>query len=150
MPKLATPLTEVQIANLKPRAKRYSLGDGKGLYILVMPSGDKYWRMGATHLGKETTLSGGVYPKVSLLAARQWRESMQNLIDAGIKPNEQKREQRKQLQAAKSKPPQLQFIINDQGGMVIETYTNRLVLSASQAAALKAFLMATPNISGDD
>ena len=120
MPKLATPLTETQIVNLKPRTKRYCLGDGKGLYLLVMPSGDKYWRMGATHLGKETTLSGGMHPEVSLLAARQWRESMQNLIDAGIKPNVQKREQRMQLQAAKSKPSKLQFVINDQGGMVID------------------------------
>jgi len=150
MPKLATPLTEKQIASLLPRAKQYSLGDGKGLYLLVMPSGKKYWRMGANRFGKETTLAGGVYPKVSLIAARQWRESMQKLIDAGIHPNDQKREQRKQLQAAKPKTPKLQFFINDQGGMVIETYTSRLVLSASQRLALKAFMLATPNASLED
>jgi hypothetical protein len=145
MPKIAPPLTEKQIDGLLPRAKQYTLGDGKGLYLLILPSGDKYWRMGANRLDKETTLSGGKYPKVSLSAARQWREEMQKLVDAGINPNIQKREQRKQLQATKPKTPKLQFFINDQGGMVIETYTSRLTLSSSQTVALRAFLNSTPH-----
>ena len=145
MPKLAKPLTDEKIISLLPRAKPYTLGDGKGLYLLIMPSGDKYWRMGANHLNKETTLSGGKYPKTSLSDARKWREEMQKLIDDGINPNHQKREQRKQLQLAKPKTPKLQFFINDHGGMTIETYTSRLVLSVTQVVALKAFLLATPD-----
>lgn len=150
MPKLATPLTEKQIDSLLPRAKQYSLGDGKGLYLLVMPSGKKYWRMGAKRLGKETTLAGGVYPKVSLNAAREWRESMEKLIDAGVNPNDQKREQRKQLQTVKPKTPKLQFFVNERGSVTIETYTSRMVLSLSQVEALKVFLMATPDTSRED
>jgi len=145
MPKLAIPLTDNQIIALPPRAKPYTLGDGKGLYLLILPSGDKYWRMGTNRLNKETTLSGGKYPKTSLTDARKWRDEMQRLIDAGINPNERKREQRKQLQISKPKTPKLQFFLNDRGGMTIETYTSRLLLSATQVVALRAFLLAKPD-----
>ncbi|WP_211443436.1 Arm DNA-binding domain-containing protein [Collimonas humicola] len=56
MPKLATPLTETQIAELKPRAKRYKIGGGHGLYILVEPTGIKRWQMVYKRQGMETSL----------------------------------------------------------------------------------------------
>ncbi|WP_150119764.1 Arm DNA-binding domain-containing protein [Collimonas pratensis] len=56
MPKLATPLTETQIAELKPRPKRYKIGDGHGLYILVEPTGIKRWQMVYKRQGMETSL----------------------------------------------------------------------------------------------
>ena len=46
MPKLATPLTDVQPRTAKARAKPYKLTDGGGLYLLIKPDGAKYWRMG--------------------------------------------------------------------------------------------------------
>ena len=45
MPKLATPLTDIQVKNSKPKASPYRLTDGGGLYLLVNPDGAKYWRM---------------------------------------------------------------------------------------------------------
>ncbi|HWT39110.1 MAG TPA: Arm DNA-binding domain-containing protein, partial [Paraburkholderia sp.] len=44
MPKLATPLSESHIRSLQPRATRYSVADGKGLILEVMPTGKKVWR----------------------------------------------------------------------------------------------------------
>jgi len=45
MPKLAIPLTDIQVKNAKPKDKLYRLTDGGGLYLLINPDGAKYWRM---------------------------------------------------------------------------------------------------------
>lgn len=45
MPKLATPLTDIQVRNAKPKEKPYTLADGGGMYLEVMPTGSKIWRM---------------------------------------------------------------------------------------------------------
>ena len=39
MPKLATPLSDVQARTAKPKDKQYKLTDGGGLYLLVKPTG---------------------------------------------------------------------------------------------------------------
>jgi hypothetical protein len=44
MPKAATPLSETQIRAMEPRATRYSVADGNGLVLEVMPTGTKVWR----------------------------------------------------------------------------------------------------------
>lgn len=33
MPKIATPLTDIQIKNAKPKEKAYKLADGGGMYL---------------------------------------------------------------------------------------------------------------------
>ena len=44
MPKICTPLTDTAIRNAKPRDKTYTLGDGEGMYLEIMPNGTKFWR----------------------------------------------------------------------------------------------------------
>ncbi|WP_155238062.1 Arm DNA-binding domain-containing protein, partial [Kingella kingae] len=34
-----------QIKKAKPHEKPYKLADGKGLYLLITPTGGKYWRL---------------------------------------------------------------------------------------------------------
>ena len=34
-----------QVDTAKPREKAYQLADGAGLYLEVVPSGSRYWRM---------------------------------------------------------------------------------------------------------
>jgi hypothetical protein len=41
MPKLATPLTDIQPRTAKPKAKPYKLTDGGGLFLLVNGSGKR-------------------------------------------------------------------------------------------------------------
>jgi hypothetical protein len=45
MPKLATPLIDIQVKNAKPKDKIYTLADGGGMYLEIAPSGSKIWRM---------------------------------------------------------------------------------------------------------
>ena len=82
------PLTNTAIRNAKPRAKRYRLFDGQGLYIEVAPSGGKWWRLKYRILGKEKRLSLGVYPEVSLKDAREKRDQARRSLSEGADPIE--------------------------------------------------------------
>jgi hypothetical protein len=48
------------------KEKSYKLKDGKGLYILTHKHGSKYWRLRYLFLDKESMVSLGVYPQVTL------------------------------------------------------------------------------------
>ncbi|MFC3106914.1 tyrosine-type recombinase/integrase [Undibacterium arcticum] len=91
MPKLATPLTDIQPRTAKPKAKPYKLTDGGGLHLLVKPDGAKYWRMGYRFAGVERTLAFGKYPDVSLADARRARSAARDQINTGIDPAQAKR-----------------------------------------------------------
>ena len=86
MPKLATPLTDKQPFNAKPKVKPYKLSDGGGLYLLVNPDGAKYWRMDYRLSSTRRTAAFGKYPQVSLSDARKKRAAARALIDEGIDP----------------------------------------------------------------
>ncbi len=76
-----------QVKNAKPKSKQYKLSDGGGMYLLVHPNGSRYWRMGYRFGGKQKTLSLGVYPAVSLLVAREKRDTAKKLISQKIDPS---------------------------------------------------------------
>lgn len=48
----------------------YKLFDGKGLFLLISPSGSKGWRFKYRFCGREKLISLGTYPEVSLAEAR--------------------------------------------------------------------------------
>jgi integrase len=92
MPKLATPLTDIQVKTAKPKDKPYTLADGGGMYLEVMPSGSKIWRMSyRQENGKNNRLTFGAYPEVSLLDARKKRLDAKKLKAAGNDPAQAKR-----------------------------------------------------------
>lgn len=84
-------LTVKEIDSAKPKDKPYKLADGDGLYIHVMPSGARYWRMKYRMAGKEKLLSFGVYPEVRPLEARDKAKAARDLIRAGTDPSEDKK-----------------------------------------------------------
>jgi len=87
MPKLATPLTDIQIKNAKPKDKPYTLADGGGMYLEVMPTGSKIWRMAYRQAnGKNNRLTFGPYPEVSLLDARAKRMDARKVKASGLDP----------------------------------------------------------------
>lgn len=101
MPKLISPLTDIQIRNAKPKDKPYKLADGGGLYVEVMPGGAKLWRMKVRQAsGKESRLSFGAYPAVSLLKARSERGRAKEQQAVGIDPAQNKRLQKLQKKVA--------------------------------------------------
>ena len=87
MAKIIPPLTELQVKNAKPRQKSYKLFDGGGLYVEVMPSGSRIWRMKFRQSnGKENTLTFGPYPEISIIQARAKRMEARRLKLQGIDP----------------------------------------------------------------
>jgi integrase len=81
-------LSDAKARNAKPRAKPYKISDGGGLFLLIKPSGSKYWRLRYFFCGKEKTLALGVYPIVTLADARERRTQAQKLLAAGNDPGE--------------------------------------------------------------
>lgn len=88
------PLTDRQIKAAKPREKKYKLADEKGMFLEVRPNGSKYWRMKYRFQGKEKLAAFGVYPDVSLAAAREQRDSARQQLAQGIDPGATKRAQK--------------------------------------------------------
>lgn len=80
-------LTAVQVKQAKPKPKPYKLADGKGLYLLVNPSGTRWWRLAYRYGGKQKTISMGTFPDTSLADARQNREAARKLLRDGIDPS---------------------------------------------------------------
>ncbi|WP_443640111.1 Arm DNA-binding domain-containing protein [Candidatus Njordibacter sp. Uisw_039] len=93
-------LTDIQIRQSKPKDKSYKLSDGKGLFLLVTPTGARYWRLKYRIAGKEKLLSFGVYPSISLKKARKACTDAKDLLEQGIDPSQAKKAKKvEQLQA---------------------------------------------------
>jgi len=95
-------LNTLAIKTAKPKAKKYRLPDGSGLYLEITPSGGKLWRMKYRFLKKEKLLSFGAFPTISLKDARLLKEQAKKLLGNDIDPAAFKKEQ-KQSQLADAK-----------------------------------------------
>jgi len=94
-------LSDTKIRSAKPRITQYKLYDERGLYMIVKPTGAKYWRFKYAFGGKEQSLAFGVYPDVPLALARQRRDDARKMVAAGKNPQQVKKdEKRKQIMAA--------------------------------------------------
>ena len=80
------PLTDTAIKKAKPGDKPVKLSDGKGMYLLVNPTGSKLWRWKYRVLGKEKVMSLGAYPDVSLAQAREGVDKARKILAAGDDP----------------------------------------------------------------
>ena len=85
------PLTDTAIKNATSTAKPFKLFDERGLFLLVTPSGGKWWRLKYRHDAKEKMLSMVVYPDVPLKAARDRRDTARKLLADGIDPGEHRK-----------------------------------------------------------
>jgi len=63
------------------------LTDGGGLYLLLNPTGSRWWRFDYRYLGKRQTLSLGTYPDTGLADARAKRDEERKRLIAGINPS---------------------------------------------------------------
>ncbi|KGB98415.1 hypothetical protein DM43_3919 [Burkholderia cepacia] len=61
------------------------------MYLEVMPSGSKYWCQKYRVDGKEKRVALGVYPAVSILAARKARDEATVQLRAGLDPSHEKK-----------------------------------------------------------
>jgi len=84
--------TRTTLSDARCRQAKFSpeggnkLFDGGGLYLELMPSGTKKWRLKYRFGGKENRLTFGSYPMVGLATARERREAAKAQIAAGDDP----------------------------------------------------------------
>ncbi len=92
MPRQTKPLTATEVKNAKPKEKEYSLVDGQGLKLRVLPSGSKQWQLNYYRPTnrKRANLNLGRYPDVSLVQARKSAQEARELIAQEIDPQEHK------------------------------------------------------------
>lgn len=81
------PLTDIAVRNARPDDRPRKIADGNGLYLHVTPAGAKYWRLKYRFDGREKLLGLGVYPDVSLAAARKRRDAARTLLAEGTDPS---------------------------------------------------------------
>src|SRR5262249_13912252 len=74
--------------------------DERGLFLLLAPSGGRWWRFRYSFAGKEKLLSLGTYPDVSLKEARDARDDARKLVAKAIDPSAARREERRAKQVA--------------------------------------------------
>lgn len=84
-------LTELAARKAKPKAKPYKLTDAAALYLEVMPTGAKYWRLQYRYAGRPKRLALGVFPEVSLADARAKRDAARAVIREGRDPSAERK-----------------------------------------------------------
>lgn len=84
-------LRDRDIKNIKPQDKAKKYPDEGGLFLYVSATGKKYWKMRFFVDGKETTITFGQYPAISLAQARLERDRVKIALANGINPNQKKK-----------------------------------------------------------
>ena len=80
-------LTDAKITRTAPADKPIKLRDDRGLYLILRPSGARWWRWDYRFRGKRKTLSFGVYPEVRLADARDRRDDARRILRDGLDPS---------------------------------------------------------------
>ncbi len=63
-------LNDTKLRSIKAETKAQKFTDGEGLYLYVLPSGGKSWKIDYSFEGKRKTFTLGLYPIVTLASAR--------------------------------------------------------------------------------
>ena len=90
-------LTDAQVRKIKPLDKKKRYSDEKGLYLEVTPSGGRFWRLKYRFNGRESTLTIGSYPEISLAQARRARDEARIQLYNNIDPNAVKTQRLQQM-----------------------------------------------------
>jgi len=85
------PVSRRGLSGLRARRHSRKVSTGRGLYLLLMPRGGKYWRYNYTFDGKRKTLALGVYPDVPAALAKKRHQDARSQLARGIDPMVRKR-----------------------------------------------------------
>ncbi|MDE1209474.1 Arm DNA-binding domain-containing protein [Vibrio aestuarianus] len=101
MGKLATPLTDKKIQNIKPTNKEQVLSDGSGLQLRITPNGTKTWHLvyKSPTTGKRVALTLGVLKPLSLANARRKARAYRELIAQDVDPRNYLKEEKQKHEA---------------------------------------------------
>ncbi len=95
-------LSDARVRQTKAEGKAVRLSDGDGLYLLVQPSGSKWWRFDYRLNGRRNTISFGTYPEVPLALARKRRAEAREQVAAGVDPCQHRRQLRQRAASART------------------------------------------------
>ena len=84
-------LSDAAIRRAKHGSSPKKLGDEKGLFLLLQPSGGKLWRLKYRFAGTEVKFGLGRYPDVTLQEARRRRDDARALLSRGVDPRAQRK-----------------------------------------------------------
>ena len=87
-------LTDTSVRQARSTGKDHTVADSNGLALLVRANGTKSWDFRFYWAGKQSRISLGTYPEVSLKEARQRREEARALIARSIDPRVHRRQTR--------------------------------------------------------
>ena len=79
---------------MKPAERTYRVADGRGMFVEITPTGSKRWRLAYRFAGKQKLVSLGLFPDVSLAAARRAMSECKALLREGYDPAAVRRESR--------------------------------------------------------
>ncbi len=80
-------LTDAAIRREAAPPRPRKLFDGDGLYLLLHPSGGKWWRFAYRLQGRQKVVSFGTYPDVTLATARVRRTEARQQVADGLDPS---------------------------------------------------------------
>ena len=92
MARTTLPLTNTQIKNAKAKTKEYSLADGGGLALRIKPNGSRLWifNYSKPFTKKRANMSFGMFPELSLAAARELSGEARRLLAKNVDPKQDK------------------------------------------------------------
>lgn len=85
------PLTDKLVQALRSNSKRYTVRDGRGLFLDITPNGVLTWIFRYQFNGRQEKFTIGRYPEFSLKEAREKRDELAVDVSRGISPAEEKR-----------------------------------------------------------
>lgn len=94
-------LTDARCKSEKPGDKLKKLFDGEGLFLAVLPSGSKSWRVAYRLDGKAQTHVIGPYPETTLAQAREARHKFKSKLSSGALVAEKAQAAQEAAEAAK-------------------------------------------------
>jgi integrase len=95
-------LTDTAIRNVKTGERPRKLFDSRGLYLLIMPGGSRWWRLKYRFASKEKLISLGTYPDIGLKLARKRRDEARKLLAEGLDPGAERKSKKSKLAAEAS------------------------------------------------
>lgn len=120
-------LTDAQVRKIKPLDKKKRYSDEKGLYLEVTPSNGRFWRLKYRFDGRESTLTIGSYPEISLAQARRRRDEARIQLYNNIDPNAVKNHRLKKMdESTLFKVLAMQWMDDRKGAITEGTYLRDL------------------------
>jgi len=85
MPKIGKDLlSDVAVKGAKSKDKPHALRDGGGLWLVIEPTGKKWWKLRTVFVKKNNSFSLGVYPEVTLSTLERHEIKSENRLRRGL------------------------------------------------------------------